>query len=658
MPEILEPKRLQDVNLEEMPYKFFGENVQDAAALKLVTETFNKYSSSRQLNHDERWKQNDNLYHGWVPKRNWPGTRVPRSSLGIPIAFEQVETVYPILTGALFGHEPFWFDAKPTQFSNPQSARQVQGTLSYFLDTPNDASGISAVDHLKLAAHDYLQHGNCVLEVGWDPSRNTLFVEWVNLRDFYISPTLDSPLVDRSPAVIRRKRMGVDELELLRGKNGFQIPPRGVLNLFAKSREDSEADMGKNWQGFLRGEQSLSGFLEADPSHQSVELLQYWTDHRMIWVVNRKHVIFNGPNPYGFKPFLFGTLFVVLGKAYGMSLADIVEGEQMYIQGLVNFRLDEINLALQTPRSRQRENVEFPAQLSIHPGFIDFVEQPDKVQFHTPPNITQHSYQEVALAEQRVRRRSGVNELLTSGMPTPSNANRTAGGVQAQASASNSRLRPIVENFESYVIVPLLYKAQLILNRFIPEALPAIPSLNEEGTTEMVPRQILGQPVRFRMTAASRTTTQAQLAPFAQFITQIVLNEGVMKAMQQAGKTVDTSEWDQFLQDATNTGHRYKFFRDMTPEEQQRASQPPAEVVAKLQQAQLEAQTRLQMGQMKSQTELQSVQMETESRRLETSERSNRELLKNLSAQQIEQLRAKVKAREKKENGKAKTKSS
>ena len=655
MPELLEPKRLEEVNLEDIPYKLFGVDVEDATALKLVTETFNRYANSRDQNHTERWKQNDNLYHGWVPKKNWPGTRVPRSSLGIPISFDQVETVFPIISGALFGHEPYWFDVKATQFSSPQTARQVQGTLAYFVDTPNDASGIGIVEHLKLGLHDYLQHGNCVIEVGWDPSRNTLFGDWVNLRDFYISPTLDTPLVDRSPAVIRRKRMSVEEIELLRGVDGFKVPPAGVLNLFSKSRLDDTADLSKDWQGYLHGEQSLAGFVEADPSHQSAELLQYWTDHRMVWVINRRWVIYNGRNPYGFKPFVFGTLYPVLGKAYGMSLPDILEGEQMYIQGLVNFRLDEINMALNQPRSRQRESVEFPGQLSIHPGFIDFVEQPDKTQFHAPMNITREAYTEVQLAEQRAQKRSGVSQLMSAGIPQASNANRTAGGVQAQSAASNSRIRPIIENFENFVIVPFLYKAQMILNKFIPATIPQVPSMTEEGGTELVPREVLGQPVRYRMTAASRTSLQAQLAPFAQFITQTIMNEGVMKALAGQGKTVDTDEWQQFIQDATNTSQKYAFFRPMTPEEQQAQGQPSPEAQMEMQKAQLEAQTRIQMGQMKAQTEQSKVQADVETKSRETSEKSNRELIKHLSQQQIEALKAKAKEKEK--SGKSSTKS-
>jgi hypothetical protein len=94
MPIEQAPVRLQDINLDapETPLRWEGRGLTDLEALSLVTNQFNSYEWYRQQNHDRRWNLHDSLYYGWVPPKVWDGTTVARSSLGMPIVFDQVES--------------------------------------------------------------------------------------------------------------------------------------------------------------------------------------------------------------------------------------------------------------------------------------------------------------------------------------------------------------------------------------------------------------------------------------------------------------------------------------------------------------------------------------------------------------------------------------
>ncbi len=636
MPELQQPTVLDFKDPERFPYAFFGVSLTDAQAVSIVSQTYSRYSSWRQNNHDPRWRDNDNLYLGLVPKRNWPGSNVPRSNLGIPLAFDQVQTAYPLIIGEIFGQRPYWFDISASQFSTPQEAAQVRENLAYHLDFPLDVGGKNATQQLKLCILEILQHGNGAVEIGWNPAAQSLTVDYVPLRDLYFDPGLSTPSIDDSSVVIRRKLISVQDIERLRDVEGFNVPPPDVLNFLSKHNTSSEGDKSLRLAASIRGENvELAALTQspADPVHHKVELLQYWTNDRMIWVLGNVWPLLNRANPLKFKPFALAPLFTFLGRAYGMSLPDMLEGEQKLTQGVTNASIDELALGLIPPQIRSSSDTNTKKN-TFYPGFVDRVNDPKEITVVTPTNITQGAFQHIALADQRAQRRIGMNAFAQTGTPTPSNANRTAQGVNKQAGAIASRLRPIIENIEDYLIVPFLYKAQRII-ALQTQQQEQVPGLGQDGEVTNVPRAILGRSVRFKMEASSRMIARSQLALFLQPLTQMLTSDSLQRGIGKQGMVADLLEWQRYMQDTTQTTTLYKFFRQATPEELQQLQEPPAEVQAAMQKAQLESQTRLQMGQLKSQTELQTTQMETQSKEGVAAEGSSAKILKILSDERL-----------------------
>lgn len=633
MPELTAPQPTPAVDLERLKYLMGSQEPNDAEAVTLVRDTFAKYESQR-LTHEKRWNLAANLYHGVVEQRKWEGTSVDRASLPVPIAFDQVEAAVPIITSALFSYYPSFFDVLPGPDAKASDADHQRLVLSDYLGSPFDDSGITPVTHMKMSVKHAAKFGDGVVELSWDGSKKRPCVEFVDLRDIYFDPSTPGPAIDWSPSVIHRALMSVEDLAALRGTAGVKIPSDGILNFLAKSRGLTQGDITKQREAAARKEYLYIGDLRTDPKHQLVEVFKYWTKNRLIWVLGRYWCAINKPNPYGFIPYQKAPYIAIEGRAYGMSLPDILEGEQKYAQGIRNARLDNLALALHPPRTRAQGTPSTPGSTAWRPGLEDRVSDPKQVEVAKVENFTADAYQEEQIINQNADRRSGVNSFVQSGVPVASNANRNATGVSAQQQAVSNRLSTPVENFEQFMIVPLLYKMQRMIQKFAPEQLSAV---DEQGNPVTAHKSVFDKSVSYRMEAGSRMRTKNSLGQFLLPITQVLFNPAVMHEANIQGQTMDFNEFSRFFQDATGTSQSYQFFRNMLPQEQQAMNQPDPKTAMAMQMKQLDAQTRTNMGQMKAQTEQQKNVLEFKAKTGETAEKSARELLKLLQQDKVAQ---------------------
>ncbi len=625
MPELTNPTELRDVDLELVDYLWADQTLDDRTAVSLVEKTFNQYESGRQTQ-EARWCVAERLYHGVVEERVWEGTQKKRASLPVPIVFDQVETAFPIITEALFEYYPTFFDVQATKGSTPKEAAELKEVFSSWLDAPFDESGMTAVPALEKAIRQAEIYGDGAIEISWDVELQRPIIEWVDIRDLYMDPTTPGPLIDWSPAVIRRRFLTVQQLEDMRGSPGVKIPPKSVLNYLSKCRYYTGGDRTRMQQASARKE-AMSFDLPTDPRHQPVEVLQYWSKDRMIWVLGRRWAMVNRENPNGFVPICKAPFIEAVGRPWSISVPDVLEGEQKYAQGIRNARLDNLALALHPPRTRAQGAPTSPSKSGWFPGALDEVAKPEEVVVQKVENFTQDAYREEMVIHQGAAKRLGINEGAQSGVPTPSNANRSATGVNQQAMSVTRRLRTAVKNFEQYLIVPMLYKMQWMAQKFAPETIDIQAS---DGSAMSVPKTSLLHGVKFQMQAASRMVVRDRLAMFLQPISMLLFNEAVTHQANLQGKTIDFGEWERFFQDATATSKTYQFFRSMSSGEEQKLNQPDPKTQAMMAMKQQDAQTRMQMGQMKAQTEMAKVQATKDSKDNEVAEYSATELVKLL----------------------------
>lgn len=593
-------------DLESHELKLAYDELSEAYALALVKETFFYYEGERSKNHDVRWNTHDALYCGYVPPKVWEGTNTPRSNLSSYIVFDQVETALPVISQALFGDQEEWFQAigESDTDSDVEGAKDVQAALAYCVEHVHNEVGLTAKNEIDLAAKFALIYGNGVVEVYWDPYTKQPRLQCVDIRDLYVDPGTPVPNIDECRSVIQRRKMTVDELDLLRSDPRLKIPDKDVLVGMAHRVPLSRGDLTKQTAAAYAGFRYTATQEDWSPmpSERRIEVLRYSSKHRIIWVLNREWVALNIPNIYGFLPYCSVPCFSLPGRFYAQSIADVQEGNQRYMEDLLNGRVDQQALNLFPPRAVKRGFLMTPRQQRWGPGALYQLGEASDVQSLAAPQIHTNIYPELEYLERMAGKRTGITDFL-GGMPRGGNINRTTSGVQAQSSGSLSRLQFLVKNFEDYLIVPALYKMRKMF-QFHTEMFQQVPAFNREsGQFYSIPAHMFQRPLRFRVLASSKMLSQQRLMQMFPPLAQTLFSGPFQAGLMKTGKTIDFDNMFQLLKDATGVSRRYRLVRDLNEEEKKASQEPPPELQAEQQKAQQDAQVRLQMGQMKVQSQ-------------------------------------------------------
>lgn len=607
MPHPKSPPDIASVDIETAPLKLVRDQLENGFALELVNRTFSNWENFRTLNHDSRWRTADSLFFGWVPQRNWEGTTIPRASLSRPIVFEQVETIVPVIYNAIFS-SPDWFQVEPELGGSVHQARQIQDVMMTFLESPKEDSMLNFRAEMELAIRDLALYGNGGVFLEWDAEHKRPKVSWANIKDLYFDPGAGSPSVDECRGVIHRKMMTVAELAALRDTDErLNIPENDVLYFLAENTPYTQGDQSKAVQEAIRGVSYTPGATDrpVNPADRRVEVLVYYTKERVIWVLSRRFVAYNEPNPYGFIPFCFAPCFPVSGRFYGRSIAEIQHWNQRYIEALLNARLDELTLALQPPRVQPRDSVMTPAQTKWRPGAVFTSANPGDMKLLQPQSLMNNVYTEIQYIEQAVEKATGIN-ALTQGVPRSGNIHRTSAGIGALQGAAVSRVGQIVSGIENYLIIPMLHKLFRMIQFHIKSWDNITARDQKTGTAYQVSGLAFRNRMSFRMLASSRVLTRDKLASVFPFLSQYLLNGALLGQLQQTGKTIDIDEFFRMLQDATGVASKYQLIRPMSQQEQQALQQQQQQAMAAQMQGKMtELQTRQQIAAQKNQTALQ-----------------------------------------------------
>lgn len=574
MPEQREVPQTQHLDLDSQPFKFSGDEWSREYALNVVQQLFPVAENFRSISHDNRWVTNDGLFTGWKEPKVWEGTNVPRASLGMPIVFDQISSALPAIYNAIFGIGPEWFQVESEPGTDPREARAIQASMSYILEHSRDNFSTSAKTELKLAFLDMCLKGNGGVELGWDYNMRRPFIRWVDIRDFYIDPGTPVPDCEESRFIFRRKLMTVDQLQQFRDVQGFDIPPDEILQGLAKNPISVFADQGRRAQEAFRSVSFQPGSTDwiMTPQDRKIEVLMYHSKNRIVWCLNRVWVCYNAPNPYGFYPFCFAPCYIFPSRFYAMSMADVQEGNQRYIEGLMNGRLDEVSMMLHPPRVVKRGVLMTPSQQRWNPGAVYQADDAQKdFQLLQPQNALQNVYTEIQYLEQQAEKRTGIN-AMSQGIPRGGNVNRTATGVNTQMQGANNRLQDLVANVEDYLIVPMLYKLYKLI-QYHTQPNDQLPAMTQFGSFAKVPAFVFQKPIKFRMSAASRMISKQTLQQMLPFISQYLLNGQMIGAINGIGKTVDFNEYLQLMQDASGISRLYTLVRDLTDDEKKQMQQ-------------------------------------------------------------------------------------
>lgn len=574
-------------------------------ALNVVVEDYYRASNYRFQNHDWRWGNADELYLGWVPPRYWEGTKIPRANISVMTAYEQVEAMMPRIMQALFGDDP-WFDASPVGNTKPSASRCSRDVI---LAQMHECR-VRKV--LRIALKSGFLYGNGVMEAFWhhadkqvikympffvpekkvirDPITGQDFPvptgeyrrvireieenEYENrpilaprsLKHFYIDP--NCPTADPKDAryTIVRAYMATDKLAELRDIDGFDIPDDEELLYMARQKPYDQGDNTQSYQESARlgmwdphQDQSL------DPAAERIEILRYTTKRRVVWVANRKYILYNRPNPY--KTIMqYNSFFTdLIDRFYGLSMADVTEGEQRLQEGILNGRLDELALNLHPPTTVRRGNTTPIYQLRSRPGAVNYSDDPknDFIRQYTN-NVTAQAFAEVNASDLRVQKITGLTDLAILGVSSGSNPGaRSATGAGLQGQASFSRVQYQVENCEADVLEPILEDFHMMNNMHLDPN-----QMIEAVDGKMLdPLEVFGAKVKFQMRAGSRMQSRNGLLQILPLVLQNAMNPWLQEQLRMTGKTIDFEEVFQMVLDATGYRKKASWVRELSEQE-------------------------------------------------------------------------------------------
>lgn len=597
----------------------------DTRARTIVQSDFAHAEYFRTHNYDWRYRNATELYEAWQPQRFWDGTRVPRSSIGIWVVFEQVESMLPKVVSALSATDNYHF--YPLQ---PDDDSEL-ATIAWREMVLRQLEECHFREQVRRAAKSALIYGNGILEVGiedyddeiiqFEKSTRTTkalamphptvgivpipleqkesfrrkiinekkirpYVRYVSLIDFYVDPNCESANLQDAGFVIKRLYMRAAQIKALRGTEGFNIPDDKILSQMSLNKTTANQDVTKmSTELFRYNFWNPAQDYSSDPSQKRIEVIEYTTKGRKIWLLGREQIIYNQPNRYGMINYFSGAYADILDRWHGLSVSDVAEGDQRLQVNITNGRIDELALALHPPVYKRR-GVTIPAyQLRRRPGVLIETENPDGDIKREPVTVvTQTAYIEAEASERRVQRITGMSDLAALGTPSSggNSANRTATGVNTQLGATQDRVRYLVENFEDMLIEPVVNAVIKFDKKFMDPKTASNWLKLDPRFNKLDPEKVMNMPIAAECRGAIRMGARSGFLQVFPTLAQTYLNPELLQLLgQQQKKTINAEEIMAMLLDAINYSPRNPLLVPMSQDQIQSMQQPPAEAKLK-----------------------------------------------------------------------------
>jgi len=601
------------VGKEAKVIKMPGDEWSDDRMKSIIRTDFAYAESYRTHAHDWRFRNASELYLAWAGQRYWDGTRVPRSSLGIYVTFEQVESMLPKLVDSLCDPESYEFFA-----DNPNAAALWKEHVLLQLEECHYR------EQVRLACKSSLVYGNGILEYGMEDYEDEIitfessrkrtgqtqmfhpqqgwvnvpqsassykrkielekkkrpYLRWRSLIDCYVNPNCESPsLQSAGNFFMVRTYQTAEDLKKLRGTPGFSIPDDMTLEQYSMSKTTANQDVTKLSNELFRYNMWNPALdYTGDPGKKRIEVIEYTNAFRKGWLLNREHVAYNKPNTYREINYYSIHYADVLDRWHALAITDVAEGEQRLQQAIINGRIDELALSLHPPMIKRRGVTIPPYQLKTRPGVVIETENPEgDIKILEVQNITQQAFIEVEASERRVQRITGMSDLAALGSPTSggNSANRTAAGVNTQVGATQDRVRYYISNSEAEVIEPVLNTFIRLNKRFMDPNVAAAWIMNHKKY-QLDPLEVMNARVTAYCYASTRMAAKAAFLQTFPTIAQVIFNPELLQMLAQQQKmTIDVEAFERAIWDSISYTPRNPILVPMSDEQKQAMQQPP-----------------------------------------------------------------------------------
>lgn len=611
----------------------------DASALKILQENVERCDSYMNLNQwAAGWQQSVILYQSpmqaGVFKNGVLRASVPSFTLS-----DHLSAIIPKVVGGLFYEDPP-FLLRPEPNTTQETVRAKTALFSYQLRE------MCFRTQCERLIEQMAMFGTCIAKYGWkdetvkvkkyiprapklqiptadgsislDTDESDQFdikyedkhtcgpwLKFCDIRTVLVDPGTRVGDIRESSRVTHREFVNFDDLECLRGKEGYDIPSReALLKFFMRTkgtkggRDNITMTLPEGMRGWLQVAMPRHA-PTGDPLLDGMEMLESWTKNQVTvaLVYGTDYVLIrNEAHDNDGVPFLSANWRNIPDAFWGQGLGLLVGTEQMVEQGIRCLAFDLLAYGLQ-PTVVRKSGFNAPTQ-QIVMGTQKIIEVQDDVdkayKFLEMPSVPTEAWQAIANSQAKAQASSGANENFTLGtasMGQRSTGSRSATGASAVIQAIASRLDGPMERFQYQIFIPWLEKMDELNNDFLPASV-----LREVLGDKLTPDQLKAvdhiafrsAKMSFEVLAGAHLGPKREMAQFLPFILQLINNPTFESMIQSAGYTFDAVAVFRAFSDAAGWKFSQSFLRPMTPQEQQAAqmNSPAALQQQKAQQAQ------------------------------------------------------------------------
>ena len=426
----------------------------------------------------------------------------------------------------------------------------------------------------------------------------------LEVRTFMIDPKLREQDCRKGRFIVFQKFITANDLVSLAENDTYKnVPTKEELAQILCSLSEPTVDSLKgskpmSWRD-LQAEPADSGVAStstagggsSDPLAQPLEILEWWSDDRVITVLQRRIVIRNEQHEFRVKPFVSSAFIDVMGSAYGFGVAKILSGEQRFEAGVLNSWIDQLALILNPVFQAMKGMSSGTQNIKFSPGKV--ITEAAELKPLVQQSVTQEALGAIANSESRANRRIGSN----GGSDMPTQALRTAQGVNAFQADVTSRLQYFIDIFSNLVFVPVLNAFVEMCNDHLkPSDINRI--LNEEDGKDYDGdvMEVYNASTSLNVLATTQLAARKATAQLIPQLIQLVSAAPVQDSLTQQGKKFN---YEEMVEEALDLAgwDADSLIVDMTADDLQRAQQmnpAAAKAAGDAQTQQLENQGKLQ----------------------------------------------------------------
>lgn len=431
------------------------------------------------------------------------------------------------------------------------------------------------------------------------------WLKFCDIRTVLVDPGLRVGDIRQAKWVIFRDYVNYQDLDRLRGLDGYKIPEEAVLrHMFSKATTPGPDNItltipGTMW-GYLQHARPRNYNTSADPNRAPLELLEYWDNEKVVVVLiyNGMNILIrNEANPYGKLPFFSANWRNIPDNFYGQGLGLLIGSEQIVEQGVTNLALDLLAYCLQ-PVALRKKGFNAPTQNTRweQGGIIDVEEDVEKafkfLQMPTPP---QEAFQFIQQSQAAGAATSGANEQVIQGAGhagVSTTGMRSGTGAAAVIQANASRLDGPTGRFVRQVFEPWLHQMDELDNDLLPTSVMRDILGDELGETFTIDHiNYRNSQVKYEVLAGANLGAKKEMAQALPIMIQLMTNPVFVKNANDSGYKFDSIAIFQAFVDAAGWKFSQDFLKPMNPQERQ---QYQANSPAAIQAAQAKAQQQLE----------------------------------------------------------------